>query len=194
MSLFSSTAETIIAGNEVRCDLLVFFDFTTTPMRVWAGMGELNTLDGHTWSGIGDLGSIGELEGDAGGVAAQTTFTLSGVSPTVIAKALNQSDEVKNRRVNVYLQFFNEAFQCLDNPYAIWSGLMDTMSIDQAANGGDCIITVNAEGLFSERSRPPFGFVTEEDQQRLFPTSQGLWEVPYMVNRTVIWPLIPPQP
>jgi hypothetical protein len=192
MGFFPNTVAESLAGNVVRCDLLAFFDFATTPMRLWQGFGPLHTNDGHDWQGIGQLGQIGDMESAIGGSAPQVTFTLSGVDPDIISDTVNASDEVKGRDVTVYMQFFDSDFQCLDNPYAVWAGLMDVMRIRQTGPT-QCSIELSAETIFARRSLPPLGNLSDREQQRFFPGDTGCAAIPMMVQKTVIWPVILPQ-
>ena len=189
MGFFNDTIAAALAGTVVRCDLLVFFDFRTTPMRLWPGFGVLHTNDGHDWSGLGELGQIGDLESAIAGGAPQTTFTLSGVDTNLIADAMNQSSEVKGRDVTVYMQFFDADFQCLDNPYAIWTGLMDVMSVKQTGPA-TCSVELTAESLFARRALPPLGMLTDRDQRRFYPDDSGLSQIALMPHKTVTWPII----
>jgi hypothetical protein len=101
MGYFPSARALDLQGNTVRCDLLVMFDFASGAMRLWQGFGTLDTLDGHSWDGIGELGQIGDLESTLAGDAPQATFTLSGVNPAILHEAMNTSAEVYGRDVNV---------------------------------------------------------------------------------------------
>lgn len=193
MGFFPNTIAAAVAGAVVRCDLLVFLDFATTPMRLWQGFGTLRTNDGHDWQGIGQLGQVGDLESAIGGVAPQVTFGLSGVDSGLIADTLSASSEVYGRDVTVYLQFFDDNFQCLDNPYAVWAGTMDRMKVKQSGPA-TCAIELSAETLFARRALPPLGNLSHLDQQRLFPGDGGLVDVSQMVTKSVQWPVILPQP
>lgn len=78
------------------------------------------------------------------------------------------SDRVKDRRITVYVWFWDAADVLpLDNPYAIWSGRMDQISY--AANGpSQRTITLTAESVRVNRKRPPYGFFTDRDQSSRF--------------------------
>lgn len=192
MGFFPSARALDLKGNLVRCDLLVMFDFASGAMRLWQGHGTLHTLDGFDWRGIGELGQIGDLESTLAGDAPQATFTLSGVNPAILAEAMNTSDEVYGRDVNVYIQFFDETFQPLDNPYVCWAGMMDVMHVKH--NVDTCTIELTAESLFFRRALAPLGTLSDRDQQRFFPGDTGLQVMPTMVAKSVLWPVILPQP
>lgn len=192
MGYFPGARAADLASRIVRCDLLVKFDFASGAMRLWQGWGTLSTLDGHDWQGIGQLGQIGDLESTIAGNAPQATFNLSGVDPAIMAHAMNTSDEVYGRDVNVYIQFFDFQFKPLDEPYVAWAGTMDVMHVKQTVD--TCVIELTAESIFFRRSSPPLGTLSDRDQRRFYPDDHGLVIMPGMVARTVLWPVIFPQP
>src|SRR5215207_9670826 len=121
MGFFPGAIAALLAGNPLRASPLVYFDFLDDPVGVWTGYGRLSAEDGKTYSGLGELGSISGLESAIGAQAPDVTFSLSGVDPSIIIPTLNASDQVKDRPVIVYMQFFDDAWQTVDPPYAIWS-------------------------------------------------------------------------
>jgi hypothetical protein len=192
MGYFPSARAADLQGNTVRADLLVMFDFVSGAMRLWQGFGTLRTNDDNEWQGIGQLGRIGDLESTIAGDAPQATFTLSGVDTAILSEAMNTSDEVYGRDVNVYIQFFDENFAPLDDPYVCWAGTMDVMHVKQ--NADTCTIELTAESIFFRRASPPLGTLSDRDQQRFYPGDRGLAIMPGMVAKAVLWPVIPPQP
>lgn len=195
MGFFPETVAAKLADRTIAASLLVHMDFRETPRRIWAGYGELQA-GGHTWLGTGELVQIEGLEQPIGTVAPKTTFTLSGVDATLVTMARSASDRVKDRRVTVYIQFFDvtptdasvQPWSLLDAPYAIWSGIMDQMSYS-AQGPGQRSITLSAESLWTNRRRPPYGFWTDRDQNSRFPGDRGLEQVVNLVAKTIRWPV-----
>jgi hypothetical protein len=187
MSLFSSTIQTALSGVTIRAANLVYLDFTSGPMRIWPGFGPL-VAGGETWSGTNDLLSISGIETPIGGSAPETTLTLSGVNPDLIAAGLEASSEVKGRTAIVYLQFFDDAWQPLDSPYAVMTGVMDRMSI-KATGPETRQVSVNVEWLFTRRAISPFGYLSDRDQRSLYAGDRGLEQMPAMQNKSVNWPI-----
>lgn len=186
MGYFSESAAAVLAGRTIRCAILVFFNFLTTPKRAWLGDGDLYA-GGFVWSGLGELGSIDGLDRPLGDTAPQATFRLSGVDGPVITETLAASTEVKGRDVTVYIQMFTDLLMPLDGPVAIYSGVMDVMRVT-AAGATSRTIEVTAETLFTRRSMPAWGYLSDRDQNRLFPGDRGLEFVPSMAAKTVVWP------
>lgn len=188
---FPDSVALYLAGRNVRADFLVFFDFATTPKWLWQGFGTLKTLDDNEWEGIGALGRVGDIESAIGGTAPSVTFTLSGVDPDLIADALASGDEVFGRPVKVYIQLFDDDWACTDNPYCVWSGIMDTMKVMQSGTD-TCTVELNAESPFARRALAPLGNMTDREQQILFPGDKGLSLTPTLMSKQVAWPVIQP--
>lgn len=187
MGYFPSTIAAYLAGRVIQRGILVHFDFLGEPHRVWSGTGLLRA-GGREWSGLGELGTIEGLESALGGIAPETTFTLSGVDPTLVLLALNSSDRVKGRSVTVFLQLFDlDSLETLDDPFAIYLGTMDVMKV--SATGPTMRkVSVTAETLFARRALAPWEYLSDRDQNRLFPGDRGLEMVPSMANKSVEWP------
>lgn len=192
MSLFSQTVEAYLDNRTIEASLLVFMDFTDNPKRWWTGFGTL-MAGGYEWEGAGDIVQIDGLSQGQAGEATETTFTLSGVNPEIVAMVRSGSAAVKDRRVIVYIQFFHiedsggQVHSTLDGPVAIWAGRMDLLRY--AADGPSSrTVILTAENIWSSRRRPPFGLYTDQDQKARFPGDRGLEQVPDLVTKTIDWP------
>lgn len=200
MSFFPETVARHLAGGKVEAANLVLFDFTTTPMRVWQGGGQLTTNDGHQWLSVGSLGGMTGIEQAVNGQAPEATFTLSGIDELILGLAIDEFDsEVRGRRVSVMLQFFgvddpgdpgNQ--RCIDLPFPVWSGRMlrPTFQIDpgDAQTAATMSLSVSAESIFSLRSRPRWATYTDRDQQARFDGDKGFQFVSTLQNKVVTWP------
>lgn len=188
MGYFPATIEALLRKQVVRAARLLHLDFLTAPAWLWEGAGPLTTLDGRVWSGLGEFISISGIDSAIGGQAPMASLTLSGVSPAVMAATFAAASEVKNRECAVHLQFFDEQWQPLDPPYALWLGVMDTM---RAATSGPAqrSVTLTAETVLVNRARPAFGFLSDKDQRALYPGDRFLEQISAMTSKTVNWPV-----
>ncbi len=188
MGFFPNTIEAKLSGREVSAALLTYAEFRETPRRWWNGFGTVR-LGGHDWTGIGEWVAIDGLEQPIGTVAPKTTFTLSGVDATIVQMARQASDRVKDRRITVYVNFWDVTDMVpLDQPYAIWSGKMDQMTYT-AHGEGLRSVQLTAESVWVNRRRPPYGFFTDRDQNARFPGDRGLEQVVDLVQKTIRWPV-----
>lgn len=197
MSLFPETIAADLAGKKVQATFLLWFDFTTQPMRLWiGGEGRLKTNDGERWDGLGKVGAVTGIEQAVNGTAPEMTFTLSGVDSQILRLARAEYDaEVKGRFVYVLVQFFGvddpadpDNQRPLDLPYPIACGrcLRPEFNFDQSS--GARSVSVKAESLFSLRSRPRYAMYTDADQQRRFAGDRGFEFVGTLINKVVTWP------
>lgn len=165
---FPSAIAAQLAGDTVRVDALVEFDFVSGKIRLWNGFGSLVTSDGKTWEGLAGLGSIDGLTQSYNGSAPAQTFTVSGVDERFAAKARGEQSEYYRRAVIVYLQFFDANWQTLDAPFAISLRQMDVIkaSREETDDGPVFRVSITAETPFVTRRRPPFGYWTDRDQRQ----------------------------
>lgn len=185
---FPETVRAQLSGREVRLAVLIHLDFRTTPKRIHLGFGPVRA-GGFVWQGIGEVGAIAGLEQAISGTAPQATFTLSGVSTDLIAASLAASDEVKGRDVTVFLQFYDANLARLDEPQAVYAGVMDVMSY-RVSGPSLATVRLTAESLFARRSKPMWGALSDRDQKRLFPGDRGLEGIARIQNKTAYWPII----
>lgn len=195
MGFFPQTIAAKLAERQVGAALLCHMDFRDLPRRWWIGFGPL-LAGGHEWIGTGELIQIDGLEQPIGTVAPKTTFELSGIDPTLVMLARNASDRVKDRRCTVYIQFFDVTpddasvapWSTLDQPFAVWSGVMDQMTYS-AQGPSQRSISLTAESLWTNRRRPAYGLYTDRDQNMRFPGDRGLEQVVSLVSKQCRWPV-----
>ncbi len=185
MVALSPALEALLAARTVKIAILAHLDFASGPMRVWAGYGPL-LAGGHTWSGLGEMGEVSGLELPIGGNAPQTQLSLSGVDPALVAKVLGAQSDWWRRTVAISLQHFDAAWQPVDAPLALYTGMMEQMRI--SASGATRRIEVMVEWHFARRAIPPFSELTDADQQARHAGDRGCEYVPLMQNYTEKWP------
>lgn len=186
MPFLSNTVRAIMADVTVRAAICTKMDFVGGAKWYWPGFGPLRTADGQIWEGTSGLGMVSGLGASIGTSAPPVTFTMSGVDARVAALARQQSDLVKGRDVDCAIQFFGEFWQLLDF-LPVWSGEMDRMTY-KADGSGTYVVTLSAEGVWTGRSRPPYGLYTDADQQARFPGDRGLEQVGSLPGKTINWP------
>lgn len=187
------------AGQHVFAALFVTFAFKQGPLRVWEGDGPISR-GGFDWVGLGQrvdgsgnpLQSIDGLEQAANGTAPQLSLTLNGVDSTVVTAAKSTDpEEIEGRELTVQIGFYDAtvpgALVPLDEllTLGIW-----TMQKPSFTATGPTLrtITLPCETLFAQRSRAPFGMLTDRDQQRRFAGDLGCQFPPKLVDRDVAWP------
>lgn len=183
--MMPETVQEMASGNAVSVTRLFEFEFQSSTQRFWDGLNYLETGDGRRWQGAGKLISVSGLEYAENMAAQPASFSLSGATPELLAVAINADTEIKNRPCAVYLQFLSAKYTPLDDPIAIWVGRMDTLSFK--GNLNNQTLTLNAETLFVERTRSPYGLLTDTDQQARWPGDLGLVFAASLKHKTTNW-------
>lgn len=157
-----------------------FFDGGT--LRFWNGVGDLD-WSGEIFNGSGNLLKITELQETSSTQAQGLNFILNGLPTTLLSLALNEN--YTGRTCNLYFSCLDEAGALVGEPYQIFSGLMDVMQIDDAAETAS--ITLSAENRLIELRKSKVSRYTPEDQKRLYPDDLGLDFVPSIQDKELIW-------
>lgn len=145
--------------------------------RVWGGVGDLiipaDTIEGAPalYSGGGELVSVPELEQLINGTASRISVTVSGVSAETLRLALEDAPSVKGAAVHIGLVYFGDDLQITG---VEWLAELraDSLNIDSQPgdDGRTRSITLSIGSDFTDRSRAPLAFFTDQDQRRRSPT------------------------
>jgi hypothetical protein len=148
---------------------------STTPFDVVYG--------GNTYKGVGNLGSIDQVD-DSPGEYKAMKFTLSGISNDTLAIALNE--EIHNVAVQLRVGVLDPITSAILDAPLVWAGTLDQMPIEFGAQSS--AISVTAEHRGATYSRPKPLRYTDTDQQRLFPGDTSLRFVASQANHEIVWP------
>lgn len=192
MADFGATINAYLAGRKVNMRPLALFDFRDGEMPVWAGEYDL-VSGGKTWKGLGSVASVDGLDQAATLESSPMTFTLSGVEKPgtgttfiSIAKSSDRANYIK-RLVYVYVQFFDDDWQPLDDPFALKAGIMADMQMSRSRTNGGVLrtITMQANNIFYGRGVAPAAFYTDRDQQTRFPGDLGMQFIPSLQSKQI---------
>lgn len=168
-------------------------DFASETRWLWPGVGPLRTANPGgagtvTWQGVGALGRISDVERMLVPTGGGPILTLSGVDPSLVARTLAASSEVKGRPVRIFEQYFDpDTLARVDQPVAIYSGLMDRMKI-KIDGPSTRTITLTTVTLLYRRRRPACAYLSDADQRALYAGDYGASEIPALQQRTLQWP------
>jgi hypothetical protein len=104
---------------------------TATAVGSGTGVADIN------WFGVGDLGSISQVEEGLDVSPYAITLTLSGLDATISGVAL--TEDYYLHPVTVYLGVLDADDVLIADPTQIWAGFMDQMNMSVGADGGDAI-------------------------------------------------------
>ena len=179
----TSGAITAITSDVVAAALLVSADFDEGEVNVWSGYGDF-VYDGKTFSGVGDFGSIGDVEETENIQANGVAYKLSGIPSSLISTALTY--EYQGRPIKAWVAFFDVTTNALiPNPYELSGARMDTMVIDESNETST--ITITAESLLIDLQRPSDRRYTQEDQIEEYSDDVFFEYVPSLIQRDVTW-------
>lgn len=176
-----SALVTEITAPRLRPIFMAEFLFDGGDVRFWNGLGEL-TYGGNVYTGAGNLLGISEYEETQKLEAIGLTFTLSGISSSILEVALDEP--YQGRVCNLYFAAIDSAGSLIA-PYLTFSGLMDVMEITEA--GETCSISVSAESKMIIITRNKEKRYTDEDQKNDYPNDLGFQFVTQLQDKEVIW-------
>jgi len=138
---------------------------------------------GNTYKGVGNLGSIEQID-DSPGEYKAMKFTLSGVNSDTLAIALNQ--EIHNVAVQFRIGVMDPVTTAILDAPLVWTGTLDQMPVEFGPK--TIAISVTAEHRGATYSLPKTLRYTDADQQRLFPGDTSLRFVASQANHKIVWP------
>lgn len=177
----STDVDEALAGGHLVGLLLVELDFVSGVVR--ANNSSINLLwGGHTWYGVGRLGSVDAVPEHSDLQMSGVSLTLTGIDPEMVARVLGES--YQGRSCKLYFSALDNNHTVLNDPVVIFSGRIDTSDIQL---GQTASITLTAESRLTDWERPRVRRYTNEDQLAEYPGDRGLEYVAQMVEKTLVW-------
>ncbi len=194
------------AAPRVQPALLGQFFFDSGTIGMWTGVGEL-VFDGTTYVGGGSLIGVSAVQEAQGTQANSVTVSLNGVSPDLIALALEE--RCRGRAFRIYLASVQSqsrielesahgavltqdgtGYVVLENtittpPQRIFSGLMDTMEITDDGHAANIALTVESILIVGQRAK--IRRYTAQDQNQVYPNDVGLNFINQLQNAELVW-------
>jgi len=168
---------TALSQPEVYPFYAVEMNFTTAPVRFWTGYGD-KTIGGQTYTGSGNLLSIGGLDEVNDLSAKRVTLQLSGVPASLVSLALQEP--YQNRSCVIYFGTTNTS-----TPIEVFSGLMDVMTIEDS--GESSIISLTVESKLVRLEKSSNWRYTEGSHQARYAGDTFFSYVTGLQDRDVVW-------
>lgn len=183
MSWFSEAAnESAASGDHWLMFLAVDFDFAGGHVRFWSGIGDL-VIDGNTYLGAGDLGSVSMPPDNTTLTAERKTFRLSNVDPSWIAES--DLEDSFGRDVTEYFGFLHpETRTLIADPEINWEGRIDSC---RRVDGAEPYVEINAEDRHILLEKSDGWRYTHEHQQEFFSGDNGFNLLPSLELKEVFW-------
>lgn len=123
------------------------------------------TWGGNDWLGVGDLGTISEIEEGIDVSPYKLTLALSGLDAAISGAALTQ--DYYMQPVTVYLGVLDANDVLLADPTIVWQGVMDQMNLSVGAESGD-VIQLTCESELARFDKASNRKYTDSQQQNDF--------------------------
>lgn len=171
-----------VSADVVRPVLFVQCAFDSGNLNLWGGIGSL-TAGGVTYVGAGTLLAVSGIKESTELQANGVTVQLSGVTEPLLSKA--RDEDYQGRELKVLLGTMDSSNSLISNPFVIFSGFMDTMTITDS--GDTSTIKVNVENRLIEFERSRQRRYTAEDQKIDYPSDKGLEFVTEIAEKEIVW-------
>lgn len=155
----SATNEAAAERDQIRGAFLIDLAFDSGNVRANDSGADLS-FGGNTYFGIGTFGGFDGIEESEKSVSVGARFTLTGVNSGIIASI--RDNVYQNRPASLYVGMLAEnSNDFVDTPELVWSGYMDTMTIEKRSHEARIILTCEHR----LRSSPPKSRWSDADQQ-----------------------------
>lgn len=183
MKSLTTDTLTALAQPSVPLVQLVLLDFAAGAVALNTSTWDL-VFDGVTYKGAYGLGAISAIN-DSPGEIKGLRLSLSGVSASAIALALDGGDVWQGTPVRIRTAILNAAHQITEAPLE-WAGRGDVLSLSE--DGDTCAISATAESTAVDLLRGAAMTYSDADQQALHPGDLALQYVVDQSDKPVIWP------
>ena len=178
----SALQQAAASDEQVARTVAVELDFPDGLARFHGGHESIE-INGETFLGVGQLGSISVAEESAELRSYGMVVKLAGVPADNIAYALGQS--YQGRRGSIWeVQLDPITWQVLGT-LLVFRGRMDQMDI---AMGQQAVVTVKLENRLADWDRARIRRFTDDEQRRRDPNDGSFRFLPATTEKEIIWP------
>jgi hypothetical protein len=183
MRTLDSSQQTAVAASHVTAALLVQMEFASGTIYLTTA-GRDVSWNGQTWLSARG-GNVEPMREAVTSEATGLRFSLAGPIAAYLSAALQE--HVQGKPVKVYVALFDANEALIGTPVEEWSGLVDTMTVEEASDGNSAIV-VTAESRYAQFARPKVRRHNDADQQAVWSGDQFYKFAPDLVERPLIWP------
>lgn len=189
MGFLTEAQELISRGEMVGFARFVRLEFLEQEMRLWEEFGDISVGE-EIWQGGRGLGSMGETGFGTDDSADVDTYTLEGVTPEIMALALD-SAPVRGRPVTKYGCFFRDDLSPTSEGLVVLKkGFMDTLT-PSAQGASQRSVTLTVESYFVHRNLSGNAFWSDTRQKKLFSGDRGFEYMAGLTLKRVAQPIAP---
>jgi len=190
MLTLDSSAQTQITANVRGVQWLVALDFASGMVRYTTNAVDIPS-GGYTWQGFGSVVSVDGVRESEDGASGDVTLGLALTSTAMLAAAIGNVENYRNRSARLYLQLIGPDFQPVGAAVARWAGYMSKVRIrrstskDGSSTGKIEMICTRAG---ANRSRAATGLRHTHAQHILrFPGDNGFEYQQTLIEKPAVW-------
>lgn len=191
-----------LEASELKPCLLVYLDMlwpdpgnggalTAYPVRLWTGMGDLTPggtgdtlLDGHTFTGAGDMLDVSSVRETGDIASVPITIGLNALKPGTLDLVL--AKYYRHRKGYIWLAFGEvHTHVWTVPPIRVFGGRMDSVSMSEDAESAS--IRMRLESHLSDLRVPRVIRYTHASQQRLHPGDLTFQRIHDVRDKEVYW-------
>ena len=171
-----------ITSTVVSPAMFVQFKFESGDLNLWTGYGD-KTWDSKLFTGAGTFLGASPVEESQDLRATTVTFSLSGITSSIIASAL--SSNYQGRDVYMWFAVMNSNGEIIGDPYELFSGRMDIISFSDDGNMADFAIKCESNAIDIRKAKERR--YTPEDEKIDYQDDMGLDCIPKIQDIDVDW-------
>lgn len=145
----TAAVTTAIAADNVDFAFLFEGEFDSGTIRLFSGLGSM-VHDGNTYTGAGNLISLGTITESADLRSGESIVTLSGIPSNLLSLAL--SEDYQGRAITVKMVLFDSAGAEIADAIPLLVGQADQMKIDDNGETMTIALSVENETALFERA------------------------------------------
>ena len=201
-----AAVEAALTRDVVSWALLLELRFASGTIRLCNAAIPITDISGATWSGLGDLVGMSDIEGGPDTLAPLREYYL-GIpweflsADSIPARAsaripglIGDAADYRGRPANLFAQLFDaDVYDARGRaapvgvPIALDAGLMTNVGWSFAPGDGGVMLTLRVESVLARKGAPLFGLLTDRDQRRRHGDDAGLRFVPEVMSTAVKW-------
>lgn len=185
MKSLSIAVDNALRAGSLRLAMLAEFELTDATYRFWSGPGTL-TWNGNDFLGVARLGRISGAGETAEIRTTETTYSLAGITDFPELSEFLETP-VRGCPARAWLALLDDDGAVIPDPILIDDSILDTATT-VFAEDGSAVLNLNATSAVFYWQRPISRFITNEDQQVLYPGDTGFDRIPTEVaSKQVSW-------
>ena len=156
-------------------------DFSSGPVRLNTSPYDI-TIDTFPFLGVGNLGTVSAIKEESSLTAHGINLMLSGLDPTLVGIALN--DTYQGRTCKLWVCLFDDNHALISAPYPVGIWRMDTLTVDIGDEGR---ITLAAQSAMAAWNQSKPRYYTDGDQKNRYPGDLFFEYLAPNLGREILW-------